>query len=792
MLQAQPPKSRQIKSAERKDDALFLYSDYGIMRLSPKTEKIIRVSFICNRDFSPETGVGIVYDEAFSDWSFSQENDIILLKTSSLILQICAETGSIKYFDINNKLLLKERKNESKILEEFDSFKTIIDTDTEVENVKTADGVKKRIEKSNKVFDKKLFHTRLFLDWQEDEALFGLGQHEQGVLNWRGTTQYLHQANLKIAVPFLISTKNYGILLATGSPVIFNDTAYGSYLYTEADIQMDFYFIAGDNFDEIIKGYRLLSGKAVMLPKWAFGYVQSQERYETAEELINIAKEYRRRGIGMDCLVLDWFSWEDGMWGQKTFDKSRFPDPAAMMNEIHSLNAHLIMSVWPNMNEKSDNYREFAEAGLLLPGNDLHDPFCEAGRKLYWKQVNEGLFTHGLDGWWCDSSEPFTPEWFVQTKPEASMNFCKFLQEANNFMPAEKANAYALFQARGIYEGQRGVTDQKRVLNLTRSSYTGQQKYGTVLWSGDTCASWETLQKQIVAGLNFCASGLPYWTLDIGAFFVKKGFQWYWAGEYDAGTDDLGYRELYTRWFQYSVFLPMLRAHGTDVRREVWAFGEASCEIGEMFYDALVKAIELRYSLIPYIYSTAADVWLNDSTMLRMLAFDFPNDKKALEIKDQYMFGKSIMVCPVTSPMYYEKNSKPVNNAKSRKVYLPEGTKWYDFYTNELYDGDTVIEAEADITKIPLFVKAGSIIPVTKPMNYVDEDLNVPIELRVYTGADCEFMLYDDDGNTYNYEKGEYSLVRITWNDSAGELKYEEVNKGARDIIGRLKTVIIK
>ena len=791
MLEAQKRKSRKITKVTRKNDSLYLESEHGILRLSPKSCNIIRISYkLGSLEPVAETGIGISYDENIYDWDFDESNEYISLRTSELIVSVDRETASIVYNERQEgQTFLAEREKESRIMEEFDSFKTVIDESTEIDLIQTADGLKRSIKSSNKVFDKKLYRTWLHLDFYDTECLYGLGQAEEGMLNLRATTQYIHQANMKSAVPFLLSSRGYGILLATGSPVIFNDTEFGSYLYTEADIQMDYYFIGGDfrdngadsfdpksgsSFDKIIKGYRLLTGKAVMLPKWAFGYVQCQERYESAEEIIDVVKEYRRRGIGLDCIVLDWMSWLDGHWGQKTFDPARFPDPKKMMENLHAMNARLMISLWPNMDEKTDNYREFNEKNLLLPANTTYDAFNEEARKLYWKQVNEGLFAHGLDAWWCDSSEMVTPEWNREIRPEASKLHHMFFEEASNFMPAEKCNAFCLAHAQTIYEGQRSSTEDKRVCNLTRSGYTGQQKYGTILWSGDISAKWETLEKQIAAGLNFCASGLPYWTLDIGAFFVKQGTEWFWDGEYESGCDDLGYRELYTRWFQYGAFLPIFRAHGTDVRREIWKFGEP----GEMFYDALVKTVELRYQLLPYIYSLAADAWYNDGTMMRMFAFDFPHDTTALEITDQFMFGKSIMVCPITYPMYYEAGSVSIDEGDySWFLYLPYGYRWYDFWTNQVYDGGAHISVDADISKIPLFVREGSIIPFAEPANYVDEKRDKPIELLIYPGCDAEFMYYDDAGDGYMYESGEYSLTRILWDDSAKKVTYEKIKE---------------
>jgi alpha-D-xyloside xylohydrolase len=659
-------------------------------------------------------------------------------------------------------LLLKERDYESKNLEEFYSYQTISRENATIEQVVTPDGVKEVVKEAVKIPDQKLYKTRLNLEFQKDEALYGLGQHEEGYLNLRGTTVYLHQANKKIAIPFLVSSRGYGILVDTYSPMIFNDTNYGSYLYTEADEEMDFYFISGGNLDGVISGYRYLTGKAVMLPKWAFGFIQSQERYETAKEILDVVQGHRERKIGLDGIVLDWRSWEGELWGQKTFDKERFYNPSDMMRKIHDNHARLMISIWPNMSKDTDNFKEFEKKELLLPVSSIYDPYREEGRKLYWKQVNEGLFSHGIDAWWCDSNEPYTPEWNRPGKPEAIAMYQEFYDTCSQHIPAQLTNSYGLYHARTIYEGQRQVTEEKRVMNLTRNGYTGQQRYGAILWSGDISANWTTMKRQIAAGLNFCASGIPYWTLDIGAFFVKKGVQWFWDGDYEDGYDDLGYRELFVRWFQYGAFLPIFRSHGTDFRREIWKFGEP----GDQFYDALIKSNQLRYELMPYIYSLAGSVWKNDDTMLRMLAFDFGEDIKALNIDDQFMFGNNLMVCPVTKPMYYHNNSKPVEGqSKTREVYLPKTTGWYDFWTNCYYEGGQTITVQAPIDKIPLYVQAGSIVPMTQFMQYTDEVPDAPIEMRVYPGKDAEFELYEDEGNSYRYEKGEYAITKLMWSE---------------------------
>ena len=775
MLTAMPWKSNRITKVERKENSLFLYSERGMHRIELKNESVARVTYTERESFSVRKKPGVIETFLFSDWEFCEDAEKVVVSAGNLRVAVNKEQGSFSFYDGQGNLLLKERETESKELEEFQSYELADEAGAVIEKIVTPDGTKEVIKEASRIEGEKFFHTRLHLQWQEGEALYGLGQHEEGFMNLRGKTVYVHQANRKIAVPVLLSSFGYGILMDTYSPMVFQDTEQGSYLYTEADDELDYYFINGNGLDGVVKGYRFLTGKAVMLPKWAFGYIQSQERFETREEILRVTEEYRRRGIGLDGIVLDWFSWEDGMWGQKTFDASRFPNPSEMLSKLHDMHAHFMISVWPTMDEKCDNYKEFKEHKLLAPGSNAYNVFSEEGRKLFWKQVSEGLFCHGIDAWWCDSSEPFTPEWNCKYRPEPAKLFAEYINTTKDHFPAWATNAYALYHAMTLYEGQRkeqaGAEAEKRVVNLTRSSYTGQQRYGTVLWSGDTEASWSTLQKQIAAGLNFCASGLPYWTTDIGAFFVKKGNQWFWQGDYEKGIEDLGYRELYVRWSQWECFLPIFRAHGTDCRRELWAFGES----GEMFYEALVKVNRLRYRLLPYIYSLAGEVWLKDTVMIKPLVFAFPQDTQVLDCKDQYLFGDRMMVCPVTEPMYYGVNSESLPDVKkTRRLYLPAGERWYDFWTEECYDGGQWIEAEASLESIPLFVREGSIIPMYKEecipeyaVPYYEEG---ELEYRVYKGRDAVFALYEDAGDGYGYEKGEYKLTVLEWKDAEGKL----------------------
>ncbi|MFO7633288.1 MAG: glycoside hydrolase family 31 protein, partial [Caldilinea sp.] len=521
-------------------------------------------------------------------------------------------------------------------------------------------------------------------------------------------------------------------------------------------------------FDQIVHELRNLTGKTPMLPKWAFGYVQSKERYKTQAELIEVVQEYRRRKLPLDCIVLDWMSWPGDLWGQKTLDPTRFPDPTQMMTDLHALHARLMVSIWPIMRPGGANWQEMSIRRCLLGNQATYDAFDEDARALYWQHANEGLFAHGIDAWWCDCTEPFEADWKGAVKPEPEERLRINTEEAKRYLDPEFINAYSFLHSKGIYEGQRAVTDHKRVVNLTRSAYMGQQRYSTITWSGDIVATWETLQKQIAEGLNFCVTGSPYWTVDVGAFFVKhRPDLWFWRGDYDCGVEDMGYRELFVRWFQYATFLPMLRSHGTDTPREIWRFGDP----GDPMYEALVKFLRLRYRLLPYIYSLAGLITLEDYTMLRLLAFDFRDDAKTYDIRNQFMFGPAFLVSPVTRPMYFTSGSKPVvDGEKTRNVYLPAGCDWWNFWTDERLAGGQTVDAAADLATLPLFVRAGSIIPLVEPMQYADEQPDAVVELHIYSGHDGHFQLYEDAGDGYDYEQGAFSTICLEWQEASARL----------------------
>ena len=766
MISSPKRKSCAIETVRRENDALILTSQRGMLRLSPVTPSILRVTYTELEAFSEEKSLGICCYDRLSNWEYAENPDSITLCLENFTATVDRSSGTIRYTDHSGALLLRERDHESHDLYYFDSYKTVVDENTVVTEVVTPDGIKKRIDEATTIFDRTLCHTRLHLQFQKREHIFGLGQATEGLLDLRGTTQYLHQANMKIAIPFFLSTCGYGILSATDGAAKFNDNAYGSYFYTDADREMDFYFLYGPEFDDIIRGYRHLTGPARMLPKWAFGYIQSQERYESASEILDMAKQFKDRNLGLDCLVQDWNSWAPGYWGQKEMDPACFPDVPGMIRSLEEEDVHFMLSIWANPCNLTRDYGEFFERNLLLPASDNYNAFDPKARKLYWEQTKRGLFDRGVKAFWCDSSEPFAPEW-VEREPEAGTMYDEYVRTSSKFIPRDKLNAYSLVHAQTIYDGMRSETEDYRVCNLTRSAHTGSQRYGTILWSGDISAKWDTLKKQIPAGLNFCASGLPFWTLDIGAFFVKQGTQWFWNGDYDDPDNDLGYRELYTRWFQLGAFLPVFRSHGTDVRREPWHFGEQ----GEPFYDTIQAAIDLRYRLMPYIYSAAAETSLNGGTMMRLLAFDYRQDEEALNIKDQYLFGKNILVCPVTHPMYYGVNSKKIENPiTTRRVYLPAGNDWFDFYTMERFTGGAWIDVPLSLDKIPLFVKAGSIIPMTDSVRNTAQSGKMPVHYRVFPGANAAYTLYEDAGDGYAYERGEFKKTEVFWDEENQKL----------------------
>lgn len=754
-------------------DGLLITTSTGRIKLVACSARIIQVRYSLEAEFSRVESLLVVpQPEGQVDFKVNETENDLFFSTAEISIQIDKQTTAFTYLDQANRVLTKEPARGGKTLVPVEVVKSVFDDSVAIQLAQGVDGVRSRTENIRQVVDRTAYQTKLEFEWAEGEALYGLGSHEENTLNLRGTHQYLYQSNMKASVPVLVSTRGYGILWDSYSLMTFHDDAFGSYVWTEFAAELNFYFIYGPELDQMVQGVRQLTGQAPMLPKWAFGYVQSKERYVDQAELIRVVKEYRERELPLDCIVLDWKSWPEGLWGQKSFDPARFPDPDAMMAEIHRLNARLMVSVWPIMNPGGANSLEMREQGGLLGNQATYNAFDEKARALYWKQANQGLFSHGIDAWWCDCTEPFEADWKGAFKPEPEERLRINTDEGKLYLDPAYINTYSLLHSKGIYEGQRRTTDQKRVVNLTRSAYAGQHRYATITWSGDTAATWETLRQQIPAGLNFCLTGEPYWTLDIGAFFVgNKPDLWFWSGDYDQGVADLGYRELYVRWFQLGAFLPMFRSHGTDTPREIWRFGEP----GAPAYTALVKFLRLRYRLLPYIYSLAGLVTQENYTMLRALAFDFRPDPATYNIKDQFMFGPALLVNPVTHPMYYKAGSVPLEGvSQTRPVYLPAGSDWYDFWAGQRFEGGQTLTAGAGLETMPLYVRAGSIIPIGPDLQYSGEQPNAPLELRIYAGQDGSFKLYEDEGDNYRYEAGAFSTIRLDWQEATRSLTLEE------------------
>lgn len=529
-------------------------------------------------------------------------------------------------------------------------------------------------------------------------------------------------------------------------------------LWSEVANEIDYYFIKGKSIDDVIRGYRRLTGKAPIAPKWAFGFWQSRERYKTQDEIIGIVKEYRKRKIPLDNIVLDWQYWEDPKWGSHEFDATRFPNPKGMIEQLHrELHANLMISVWPKFNKGTAHYEEMNKNGFLFtrniemkrkdwvgPGYEstFYNPFKPEAGELFWKQIDTKLNSLGVDAWWLDATEPDMHSNISIAERVKNMN-------PTGLGPAEKYfNAYSLQNSKSVYEGQRKSSPEKRVFILTRSAYAGQQRYAAATWSGDIVSRWSDYKDQIAAGINFSMSGIPYWTMDIGGFAVEKRY------ERSQGETLREWRELNTRWFQFGAFCPLFRSHGQFPFREIFNLAPE----GSVEYASMVFYTKLRYRLLPYIYSTAAKSYFDDYTIMRGLVMDFPEDRTAQLVADQYMFGPSIMVAPV-----YE------YNARKRDVYFPNGTNWFDFYSGKKYVGGQKNVVDAPLDRMPLFVKEGSLVICGPVVQHTSEKQD-PLTIYVFPGKNAKIDLYEDEGTNYNYESGKFSTIPIIYDEATRKL----------------------
>jgi alpha-D-xyloside xylohydrolase len=675
---------------------------------------------------------------------------VLTVKSEKLTVKCNLTSGAISFYTNAGTVLLNEKENST-------SFNPFNDAGSSTYNIEQA-----------YVLDK-------------EETIYGLGQQQQGKMVQRNLKLNMVQGNTDDYIPFFVSVKGYGLFWDNYSPTTFTDNAESTSFKSEVGDCIDYYFMYGGNADGVIAGMRNLTGQAPMFPLWVYGFFQSKERYKSQDELVDVVKKYRELKVPLDGIIQDWQYWGSNyLWNAMDFLNEEFPNPKKMVDDIHKLNARVTISIWNSFGPQTKQYKELEKIDALMnfntwpqsgstlwpPKRDypsgvrVYDPYNPAARNIYWKYLSK-MHSLGIDGWWMDSSEPD----HLDYKP-SDMDNKTYL---GSFRKVR--NAFPLMTVGGVYTHQRAVDSSKRVFILTRSAFAGQQRYGANTWSGDVTSSWNALRNQISAGLNFSLTGIPYWNADIGGFFLTR---------FRKKLADPEYRELYVRWLEFGTFTPMMRSHGADAPREIYQFGTK----GTKYYDAIEKYINLRYLLLPYIYSTSWDVTANHSSMMRALVMDFANDKNALDINDQYMFGKSILVSPVTNPMYVKPcvtgrdtiQVEDFSTIKSKETYLPAGPDWYDFWTGEKLTGGNKVNKETPFDIIPLYVKAGSIIPIGPGVQYAEEKKWESLEIRIYRGADGKFVLYEDENDNYNYEKGIYSTITFDWDDKKKTLIINDRN----------------
>lgn len=691
----------------------------------------------------------------------TSDNSRIVMKSPVLTVTLNTENGIITYAKTDGTVLLKENENSK-------PFTPMKDADRDTYTV----------------------YQGFITD--KEEGLYGLGQLQNGQMMQRNMSKVLIQGNVEDVSPIFQSTKGYGVFWDNYSATTYTDNENETSFSSEVGDCIDYYFMYGGSADGVIAQVRALTGEVPMMPLWSYGFMQSKERYKSQEETVGVVKKYRELGIPLDCIIQDWQYWgHNYLWNAMDFRNPSFDNPKAMIDSIHGMNARMMISIWSSFGPATKPYRTLDKEGLLFnietwpqsgvegwppnmeypSGVRVYDCYNPKARDIYWDYLNKGIFQLGMDGWWMDSTEPDHFNW-----KDSDFDRQTYLGSYRSVR-----NAYPLMTVGGVYDHQRAETSDKRVIILTRSGFLGQQRYASNVWSGDVQSSWDMFRKQITAGLNFSLTGMPHWNSDLGGFF---------AGSYNtngnaSATRNPMYQELYVRWLQFGVFCPMMRSHGADTPREFFWYGKA----GEPVYDALVDAVKLRYSLLPYIYSTAWEVSHRQSTFMRALYMDFLNDKNTWKIGNEYMFGKAFLVAPVLHAQYTPEQkqnilkenegwNKTTNNqvnlslnvdftqSKEMEVYLPSENKWYNYWTNENFDGGQKLKIKTSLDRIPLFVRAGSIIPIGPDVQYTNEKKWDNLIINVYPGADGTFTLYEDEGDNYNYESGAYTEIQMKWNDT--------------------------
>ena len=768
---AQADPDPQLKSSKTE---IQVRVDGGTLRVSACFDSVVHVLFAPGST-TPSPRVSVALDACSGGGAHVKEDkDTLTLTTQSLRVTVSRKSGRLRFLDRNNHAILEEPEQGGRQL------------------------------KPTTIAGEPTFEPQQLFVSAPDEAYYGLGQRQEGFMNWRGIPVRMQQVDSQIAIPVVLSNKGYGVFWNNAARTDFNPTdqevkidqktgqavftskaagIYGfmatggtgreeialkvnnetivhlnGYLvpyamsgrtslaaHTQYTLNMtgggpqasvfikgpfqanltgfrsevgdaiDYYFFYGPDLNKVIADYRTLTGAAPMFPKWAYGFLQCRERYSSQTQLLDAAHGFRARQIPVDAMIQDWQYWGKYGWNAMRFDEGNYPQPKEMIDKLHAENLHFVISVWSKFEEKTDVSKQMKAESLLIPGTEWFDAFNPKARALYWSNMNKGIFSLGADGWWLDATEP---EFDI-------------LKGNKTFL-----GPYPFYVTKAVYEGQRATAPDQRVFILTRAAYAGQQSHAAASWSGDIGSTWTDFQNQIRGGLNFTMSGIPYWTTDVGGFDRPHDQH-----------ESPSYHEILTRWFEYGIFCPLFRIHGNQSETEIWKYG-AEVEANFRKYD------ELRYRLLPYIYSTAWSVTHDGYTMMRGLPLDYHNDPLVADIGDEFMFGPSLLVSPVTQP-----------GATSRDVYLPKEKGWINFWSGARSVGGSTMKAEAPLYTIPVFVKAGSIIPLGPPEQYASQAKG-PIELRVYTGADGDFTLYDDDGKDYNYEKDEYATTPIRWHQA--------------------------
>jgi len=699
-----------VKNVQQQSDGIVLSMGTGTLKLQVCSDSVIRVLYSPTAVFPKKTDF-VVIEQSWpaAKWTMQSTDDAVILSTSALKITITRKDGAITYADAKGDALVQEASR--KLLAE-------------------------------KVNGEDTYRAESFVNiYGSREGLYGLGQHQAGVWNYRGDSVDISQDNTNIAVPLMLSSKGYGIFWNNTSRSRFNNR-FANYLYISSEVAdvIDYYFLYGPDFDKIIGEYRNLAGQAPMFGKWAYGFWQCKNRYKSQDEILAVAKKYRDLHIPVDNIVQDWFWWNRK--GEFVFNKN-YPGPKGMIDQLHNQNFHLMISIWPFFEPGSKNYDymqgkgwfvdkfKYAKPPFHTDAMAVYDATSPEARKFYWDEVNEGLFSIGADAWWMDTTEPETEG----QEDNILLNHKLAAGSGNRYV-----NAYPLLDTGAVYEGQRGASDKKRVFILSRSAFAGSQRNAVTAWSGDINSDWFSFRRQIPAGLNFALSGVPYWTTDIGGFVLGS-------------PTDPAFRELFIRWFQYATFNPVFRVHGTrnPDENELWSYGPDAQQI-------LVNFDTLRYRMLPYIYSLAWKTTSESYTPMRPLVMDFRNDPRAQNVGDQFMYGPALLVSPVTEPA-----------ATERQVYLPDA-KWYDFWTGSAIDGGRMINAITPLDRLPVYVRAGSIVPLGPEEEWSTQKAADPIELRVYPGSDGDFTIYEDENDGYNYEKGVYSTIPLHWDDGAHKL----------------------